>query len=220
MVPGAYWQRIRRAHREGGWALVVRKLGSKLCCEVVLYAFDLGHDIADTATAGQLEVRPLSATDLEAYLALRDDEDYATVNARLRRGDLCFASWSGDQLVGGAWVRFDRIWISELGKGLSLTPREVFGYASFTNRHYRRQGAATVRAEATIHHLQGLGYQRIVAYVLRENLASRRSLDKLGFEPEGRIRWFHLGRIGIERSTGTGSTTCVRIHVRPRNPHE
>jgi GNAT superfamily N-acetyltransferase len=212
-------QRIRRAHREGGWQLVLRKALSKLDCEIALYELGLDGELAPVASGLELEIRPIAEADLAAYLALRPDEDPADVRERLRRGDLGLGSWSGGEMIGGAWVRFDRVWVSELGRTLRLLPGEAYGYASFTDPRYRLRGAAAMLYEATLRRLHDLGHRRVLAYVVAGNEAGHASLRKLHFERAGQIRWLHLDRFGVAVES-RGGRRRVRVHVRPRNGGE
>jgi GNAT superfamily N-acetyltransferase len=219
-VVTAYLHRVRHAYREGGVRLVGRKAFSKLSCEVLLYAFELDRDVPTLASELALEVRVLSPNDVDSYVTLRRDEDAAAVHARLRRGDLCFASWSGERVVGGVWVRFDRMWVSEFGRSFPLLAGDAYGYASFIDPGQRRRGAASVLYEAAMRHLEGLGYRRVVVYVLRQNVPGRAALHKLRFVPIGRVRWLHLGRYGLELSAGDVARPRFHVHVRPRRACE
>jgi ribosomal protein S18 acetylase RimI-like enzyme len=186
----------------------------------VLYAFDLERDLPDVPSDLALDVRPLTEEEIDAYLALRPDEDADTVHAQLRRGDLCVASWSGDRMVGAVWVRFDRIWVSELARTLAVRPGEAYGYNAFIQPEHRRHGAAKNLYVTTMRRLESLGYRRVLVYVDAQNVAGRAPLWRLGFEHFGRIRWFHLGRLGLELLSRRDERTRLRIHVRAARPQE
>jgi GNAT superfamily N-acetyltransferase len=219
-VARAFLHGVWHAYREGGARLVARKAASKLSCEVVLYAFELDRDVPAVASELALEVRVLSPDDVDSYVAFRRDEDAGAIQARLRRGDLGFASWSEERMVGDVWVRFDRMWVSELGRSFPLHAGDAYGYASFIDPEHRRRGAAGVLYEAAMRHVEGLGYRRMVVYVLRENVPGRAALHKLRFVPIGRVRWFHVGRYGLELSARDGTRPGLRVHVRSRDARE
>jgi GNAT superfamily N-acetyltransferase len=201
-------------------ALVARRIYARFCCEVLLYSFDLTRDLPRAASDLPLELKPLSEVEVGPYLDLRRDENRPAVQARLRRGDLCLSSWSDGRLIGAVWVRFDRMWISEIASSMPLRPGDAYGYASFTEPAYRRRGAATVLSRATLEHLKTAGYRRALGYVMRDNAAGRAALRTLGFDVVGRVRWFHLGRMGLEVTQAAGARTRLRAHVRPRGARE
>jgi GNAT superfamily N-acetyltransferase len=122
--------------------------------------------------------------------------------------------------VGALWVRFDRMWVSELGRSMSLRPGEAYGYASFTDPAHRGRGAATVLTQATMQYLKSEGYRRALGYVLRENAAGRAALRKLSFDSIGRVRWFHIGRFGLELTSEEGTRPRLRFRARPRDARE
>ena len=157
---------------------------------------------------------------MDAYLALRDDEDARTVRERLRRGDLGLGLWRGDRLVGAAWARFDRVWVSELGRSLRVGPEEAYGYAAFIAPGHRGRGAASALYVLVLRRLQSLGYRRVLSYVDSGNLAGRAPLWRLGFDFVGRIRWFHVGRVGFELMSWRDGRRRVRVHVRAPDAHE
>jgi RimJ/RimL family protein N-acetyltransferase len=219
-VKGKLLHRIWGAYREGGVRLVALKTVSTLHCEVVLYALDLEPDLPEVSSNVPLEARVLSPSEVEKYLALRPEEDAEGVLRRLRDGHVCCATWVGDRIVGCAWVRFDEIWVSEIGKSMLLQPGEVYGYDSYTDPGYRARGAASMRAVALLRHVKRLGYRRLVAYVMSENTAGRVALETLGFVRSGRIRWLHVSRNGLLVSSGRSPRPRVGVHVRPRHAQQ
>jgi len=219
-VKGKLLHRIWAAYREGGVRLVARKTAATLHCEVVLYALDLERDLPEVSSDVPLETRELSPSEVDTYLALRPEEDAEGVLARLRDGHVCCATWVGDRIVGCAWVRFDAIWVSEIGKSMSLQPGEVYGYDSYTDPGYRARGAASMRAVALVRHVKRLGYRRLVAYVMSENTAGRVALETLGFVRSGRIRWLHVSGNGLVVSSGRSPRPRVGVHVGPRHAQE
>jgi GNAT superfamily N-acetyltransferase len=219
-VKGKLLHRIWGAYRKGGVRLVARETVSTVQCEAVLYVFDLERDLPDVSSDVPLEARELSPSEVEKYVVLRPEEDAEGVLARLRDGHVCCATWVGDRIVGCSWVRFDEIWVSEIGKSMSLQPGEVYGYDSYTDPSYRARGAASMRAMALLRHVKLLGYRRLVGYVLRENTAGRVALETLGFVRSGRIRWLHVRRNGVVVSSGRSPRPRVGVHVRPRHAQE
>jgi ribosomal protein S18 acetylase RimI-like enzyme len=209
-----YLDQVRSAYRARGVRLVAHKVAARFKCEVLLYAFDLERELPSVSSNPALELRQLTERDMDAYLALRPDEDAPTARKRLRRGDLGLALWSGDRVVGAVWARFDRVWISELGRSLRVEPEDAYGYAAFVAPGHRRGGAATALYLLTLQRLRSLGYRRALSYVAHDNLAGRAPLWRLGFEYVGSVRWFHVGRVGLELLTGWGERRRVRVHVR------
>lgn len=195
---------------------MARKTVSAVRCEAILYAVDLERDLPDVSLDVPLEVRELSPSEVHRYIALRRDEDVEEVLARLRDGHACFAIWDGDRIAGCVWARFDQMWVSEISKSMPLPPGEVYGYDSYTDPEYRARGAASMRAVTLIRHVKRAGYRRLVAYVMRENTAGRAAVEKLGFVRTGRIRWLHVGRYGLEVSTGSSTRPRVTLGVQPR----
>lgn len=215
-----YREQVRSAYGARGVRLLARKVAARFRCEVLLYAFDLERELPSVSSNSEMDLCPLTEGDIGAYLALRPDEDAPTVRERLRRGDLGLALWSGDRIVGAVWTRFDRVWISELGRSLRVEPHDAYGYAAYVAPGHRRGGAATVLYLLTLRRLKNLGYRRALSYVAHDNLAGRAPLWRLGFEYVGRIRWFHVGRFGIELLTRSGERRRVRVHVRAARPQE
>jgi len=215
-VKGKLLHRIWVAYREGGVRLVAHKTLSRVRCEAVLYALDLERELPEVSSDVPLEVRELSAAEVHRYVALRPEEDPEGVLARLRDGHVCWATWDGDRIVGCAWIRFDQMWLSEIGKSISLRPGEVYGYDSYTDPEHRARGAASMRAVTLIRHVKRLGYRRLVAYVIRENTPGRAALEALGFARSGCIRWLHAGRYGLEVRAGASARPRVGVHVQPR----
>jgi RimJ/RimL family protein N-acetyltransferase len=154
----------------------------------------------ELATA-RLRLRARSLEDVEANLAMDLDPEvhrhiylHGPPNPAAHRADLCAKIASGWPPQGGLWVVEWREQPGFLG-WCCLIPLEDSGLIEIGYRYVRAawgRGVATEAGRAVLDHgFRTLGLDPIVAVTRRENLASRRVLEKLGLRYEG-LR-FHYG---------------------------
>ena len=157
----------------------------------------------------------LSPADVPALLALRPGLARATVEARLEAGHDCLCVWLNDELASTVWFRYDCMWLPELRRLIDLPEGTAYAYDSFTNPAYRRQGLVKRRAPGAARYLREAGYTNLVGYVRAENLAGLAAARSVGAAFVGRIRWFHLGPLGVELAT-TPEKRSLSLRIRDR----
>jgi RimJ/RimL family protein N-acetyltransferase len=154
----------------------------------------------ELATA-RLRLRPSTLDDLEANLAMDLDPEvhrhifvHGPPDPAAHRAELRERIASGWPREGGLWVVEWRETPGFLG-WCCLVPLEDSDLIELGYRYVRAawgQGVATEAGRAVLNYgFRTLGFDPIVAVARRENLASRRVLEKLGLRAQG-LR-FHYG---------------------------
>lgn len=136
---------------------------------------------------------PLLETPLQldyGYLTETDEEE---ARARLAQGERCFVAWEAGVVVSSRWIVEHRAYVAYLDTWLDLEQDEVYLSEAFTSpsrRGHTVSGAAATRLAAS---LAAEGRRRILAGVLPENAAGRRTYEKVGYVGVGRIGYVKLG---------------------------
>jgi hypothetical protein len=138
-------------------------------------------------------VEPLGEAHLDAYRALRPDQDAAEVHRRLEAGHWCVAVWLDEQIIGALWLAGGRARIEYLGRDLELGPDEVYAYDGYTSPVFRGSGASPLRTAWSIRHASGLGYRRLLATFLPENQPALPLWNRVGYRRLGVIGYVKLG---------------------------
>ena len=149
--------------------------------------------IPDIATPASLRVTVLADSEINAYLALRRDQDATTFRGRLGKGHHCFAVWHKEQIVHAAWAATGRAPIGYLSRDLTLAPGEVFVFDAYTAPTFRGRGASPFRALVMGEHFRDRGYRSVLTAVHPENTVGFRPLEKVGAKPVGLIGYFGMG---------------------------
>jgi GNAT superfamily N-acetyltransferase len=124
------------------------------------------------------------------FLAETEDEH---ARARLERGERCFVSREAGVIVTSRWVAEGRGYVEYLDRWLDLEPGEVFVSGAFTVPALRGRGVSGAAITRLAHALADEGCVRMLACVLAENHAAKRSCDKVGYRPIGRLGYVKLG---------------------------
>ncbi|MEA2270724.1 MAG: hypothetical protein QOC64_3334 [Solirubrobacteraceae bacterium] len=154
----------------------------------------------------RLRLAPLTSEDLDALVELDGDPevrrraDPLGIIIPLDPGELRTYEWERFVQAGGFYGARERVGDAFVGWfQLEAAPGRL-GEAEFGYRLRRSNwglGYATEGARDLVAHaLEVLGYRRVFAHTLRENLASIRVLQKAGLTPAG--PWTYRGLPGVE----------------------
>src|SRR5437660_7718642 len=104
---------VRRAIEVGraeGWrSLAIKGLAATCCSRLALLERSLEVPLPALECELELELRPLIASDEEAYAALVPGESTVMVRERLRARGLGFAALYRGRLIGVSWVATGRV---------------------------------------------------------------------------------------------------------------
>lgn len=102
------------------------------------------------------------------------------------RGDRCYAIWARDRLVSYGWYSNRP---TDIGDGLTLrfNPRFTYMYKGYTTPDFRGRRLHGIGMARALVGLTATGALGLVSYVERTNIASLRSVYRLGFRDAGRV---------------------------------
>jgi hypothetical protein len=152
----------------------------------------------EVLTVLPFRVAPLGVGQLDAYHALRPDQDAAEVRRRLEAGQWCAAVWLDEEIVGALWLAGGRVRIEYLGRDLELGPDEVYVYDGYTSPAFRGARASPLRTAWSIRHASGLGFRRLLATFLPENQPALPLWNRVGYRRLGVIGYVKLGPWRLE----------------------
>jgi hypothetical protein len=163
-----------------------------------------------------LKVRRLQRKDVAAYVAFREKQTAQEVVRRLDEGSFCFVTWTGDRISSAIWFQTGRVWIPELDRHLLVDPDQIYGYDSWTAPDLRGHNIPAVRGKQTTRLLRAAGYKRLIGYVLPENPAAFRPVEKVGMRRRGTVGYVQLGPLRLEFSRMGDRKTEWRVLRSPR----
>ncbi len=168
--------------------------------------------LADRPVAAEDDVRLLTGSQIDDFLAFRPESARAVIAKRLAAGHECVCLWGAGGIVSAIWLRYDVIWLPEVREAIPLPPGVAYAYDSFTTRAHRHRGLVNARAPHTGRHLQRRGFVSILGYVRAENAAGLAATRSSGARPVATLTWLHLGPAGVE----TMCSDAGRRRTRPR----
>jgi RimJ/RimL family protein N-acetyltransferase len=105
--------------------------------------------------------------------------------------DLFLAEYDG-QVVGWAWLGYRHVYLAPLGRGLELGDGVGYLYDAYVRPPQRGRGVGAALVAARVAHAESLGLVRLVSHVMIGNTASRRALERAGFEFAGRTAFLRF----------------------------
>jgi RimJ/RimL family protein N-acetyltransferase len=135
----------------------------------------------------------LTETNINAYHRFRPEQSLQEIQARLARGDRCFACWYENRIIDAGWVATGRVHIPYLRRDLILDPRDIYNYDSYTLPAYRGRGLYMARNAYIARYNWQEGFSRSVAVVAVENKALLAILLKSGLKPIGLYSCMRFG---------------------------
>lgn len=122
---------------------------------------------------------------IDAYRAFRPDTTRAAIETRLARGDRCFVSWSGGEIVDACWTATGRVFVPYMSAFLDIPAGDIYSYDSFTRADLRGRGVYMARNSFTARENQGEGFKRSIALVAFENYSAWLVLTRSGLSTLG-----------------------------------
>jgi hypothetical protein len=139
----------------------------------------------------------LGSGDMDAYLRFRRDARAQVIERRLVRGDRCFVSWHGDDIVDACWTATGCVYVPYLRRYLHIPQGDIYSYDSFTSAEHRGRGIYMARNSFTARQNQEEGFKRSVALVAFENYSAWLILTRSGLETLGAYHYVRTPMRGI-----------------------
>lgn len=178
------------------WRLIqifIMKVVTTFYRRVIIVARSLHDEIPDLQLCLPVTIAVLTEKDLPAYNQFRPDQLMSIIQARLERGDRCYAAWHEGRIVHAAWVCTKDIYDPYLRRTLLLHPGDIYIYDSYTLPAYRHHGLARTRNIHVFRQYREEGFRRSTAIVALENKAAFGSVKAVGNHPIGMVRCVRLG---------------------------
>lgn len=118
---------------------------------------------------------------------------------RLERGEQCWTAQQDGRIVSYCWATRDAVEIGEI-RGL-VRPRsdEIYLYDALTFAEYRGRNLYPALLQRILEHSREDGLRRALIFVLSDNVASIRGVEKAGFKAFQRVTYLTL--LGFSRYT-------------------
>jgi GNAT superfamily N-acetyltransferase len=184
---------VQVVRKEGLVSLWFKVLGESIYRRLVILEHGLPPEVQKMKLPGQVEMRLLEPGDIVAYLDARPEAIDEDIRGRLGEGQLCFAAWQADRVVGAVWGATGRAYIEYVDCEIELESDQVYVYNAFTRPDSRGKHIARERGLFVAQYLQKAGYQRLFGAVMPENKAALRAPNDVGAKHVGWLRRYRLG---------------------------
>lgn len=203
---------VQVVRNEGPVSLWFKVLGESIYRRLVILEHALPPEVQKMKLPGQVEMRLLEPSETAAYLDARPEAIEEDIRGRLGEGQLCFAAWQEDRVVGAVWGATGRAYIEYVDCEIKLEPDQVYVYNAFTRPDCRGQHIARERGLFVAQYLQKAGYQRLFGAVMPENKAALRAPNDVGAKHVGWLRRYQLGpwrRFSLDFKSGARAFRLV-----------
>jgi len=168
-----------------GWLLAQKTL--------CLFEVDLKGAVAVACSARlAVEFRRLDA---EAWVAQRHTShipDRHLFQARFARGEQFWTAQYEDKILSYCWVTQEPVDIGEIRCTISPRGDEVYLYDAFTFAEYRGQNLYPALLQCILSSSRQDGLRRALIFVLSDNMASIRGVQKAGFREFQRVTYRNI----------------------------
>ena len=131
------------------------------------------------------------------------------VEEALAQGDECFTLHDGDRLAGFSWFSRRPTLVLD-GLVIHLHPGGICSYKGFTHPDYRGERVFGIVLSLALQSYTARGWRGTLGFVRTNNFRSRRSVDRAGWRPVGRL---FVGRL-LGRPMGWATPGCKPYFVR------
>src|SRR5262245_9838786 len=143
-----------------------------------LYDRDIGAPIVPVALPPGIELSmwdsPAQASGAQAW--------YREAQRRMREGQAVAVARRGTDVVAYCWLTRAPEWVAEIGRRVVPGPDEVYLYDAFTVPEWRGHRLFPAMLGALVEYARTQGKRRALIFVLSRNRASRRAIERGGFD--------------------------------------
>lgn len=101
---------------------------------------------------------------------------------RLRDGQVCAVARHETDVVAYCWLACTPVWVAEIGHAVVPGPEDVYCYDAFTMPGWRGRGLFSAVLAHLLAFAHARGRKRALIFVRARNRASRRAIERAGFE--------------------------------------
>jgi hypothetical protein len=185
------------------WELASSRVRDNVWSDDVLVVFSSGAG-GEPPESEELHLAVAGAADAADYARDIGTDSEATFVSRLSDKSLCYLVRDGERILHSSWVSLHAAWTREL-RGYVVPPSgDAYVYESFTREDARGRGVYPYALKGMRADLASKGVGRVWVAAEADNAASRRAIEKAGFEERYRLayrRRFGTFRL-LERGTG------------------
>jgi GNAT superfamily N-acetyltransferase len=116
---------------------------------------------------------------------------------RLRDGQVCAVARHGNDIVASCWLTCTPVRVTEIRRLVVPGPEDVYLYDAFTIPAWRGSGLFSALLQHLLAFARTRGRARALIFALARNRASRRAIERAGFEVFGRVSRVEI--CGLER---------------------
>jgi GNAT superfamily N-acetyltransferase len=116
---------------------------------------------------------------------------------RLARGEHFWTAQQHDRIIAYCWATREPVEIGEIHRVISPRGDEVYLYDAFTFAEYRGQNLYPALLQRILDYSRHEGFRRALIFVMSDNIASLRGVQKAGFREFQRITYCNL--LGFSR---------------------
>jgi ribosomal protein S18 acetylase RimI-like enzyme len=175
-----------------GWLLAQKTL--------CLFAVDLKGAAAPACVARLgVEYRRLDAVVWAVQQHTSHIPDRHLFPARFARGEQFWTAQHEDKILSYCWATQEPVEIGEIRRVMSPCGDEVYLYDAFTFAEYRGQNLYPALLQRILDSSRQHGLRRALIFVLSDNMASIRGVQKAGFREFQRVTYRNI--LGFARYT-------------------
>jgi len=101
---------------------------------------------------------------------------------RILEGQVCVVARYRGSVIAYCWLTRQPEWVAEIDRLVVPGPDEVYLYEAFTEPGWRGRGLFPAMLFQLLAYARAQGRHRALIFVLTDNRASRRAIEKAGFE--------------------------------------
>lgn len=101
---------------------------------------------------------------------------------RIDGGQVCVVARHGADVIAYCWLTWRPEWVAEIDRFVVPGPDEAYLYEAFTQPAWRGRGLFSSMLFRLLGYARAQGRRRALIFVLTDNSASRRAIERTGFE--------------------------------------
>lgn len=137
--------------------------------------------------------------DLPRFKDIVDVDKYGRLRERFRRGQVCFAVYDAERIIGFSWISFDDEYDADVDIKVETGDHEAYLYDSYVDSEYRGNRLYTSLLARKLNYLATRNFNRAIIFIAVTNLSSLRGALSVGFNPYRTVTTYRFFNTRLHR---------------------
>lgn len=172
--------------------LILRKTIGFIWGTEIIYECLLKMPIEEIEPKIKVTIRAAVEDDLDKFKGMVNERKIKLFRKRFKKDRICFIALDQEKIAYFGWISFDDEYESIFQIRVKVNHKEAYWFDCHTMPQYRYNGLHSAITAKALIHLNDKGCKKVLTHVMKDNIYSRKALEKVGFKEKRMVTLIKL----------------------------